>query len=187
LISGGQASGLQRVCSIVRRTRLMRSQRCQRPRSVTFAGFRYSIPCTLLPFLTRRSLIGRLYALARAVMIDGRHRAIPADRRLPCARRNAGGRPRANAPPSRRSRRSAAFAPPAETGPFGRECYPIRLSFCGTCFPQRLPRRPLRELKIVALVRHAALDSADATPGGSTTSGAHRARADQRLRGPLPT
>ncbi len=35
-----------------------------------------------------------------------------------CARRIAG-RPRVNAPPSRRSRRSAALAPPAETGPFG--------------------------------------------------------------------
>src|SRR6266545_6782732 len=66
----------------------------------------------------------------------------------------------------------------------------IRLSFCGTCFPQRLPRRrgrardrvfhpgrveggtPAarvvpRKLEIVTLARHAALDVADATPGGA--------------------
>ena len=75
-----------------------------------------------IPRLTRRSLIGRLCALARAVYDRRRHRALPptlpADRRLPCARRIAG-RPRANAPPSKRSRRSVALAPPAETGPFG--------------------------------------------------------------------
>jgi hypothetical protein len=35
--------------------------------------------------------------------------------RLPCPRRSAGGRPRADVPPSRRSRRSAVLAPPAET------------------------------------------------------------------------
>src|SRR5437870_8482826 len=55
-------------------------------------------------------------------MIDGRRRALPQlfqpIGEWPCARRIAG-RPRANAPPSRRSRRSAALAPPAEAGPFG--------------------------------------------------------------------
>src|SRR3989442_6446675 len=55
-------------------------------------------------------------------MIDGRRRALPQlfqpIGEWPCARRIAG-RPRANAPPSRRSRRNAALAPPAETGPFG--------------------------------------------------------------------
>src|SRR5207245_2970084 len=45
---------------------------------------------------------------------------LPADRRLPCARRRIAGRPHANAPPSRRSRRSAGLAPPAKTGPLRR-------------------------------------------------------------------
>src|SRR5438105_10513506 len=83
-------------------------------------------------------------------MIDGRRRALPADRRLPCARRSAE-RPRANAPHSRRSRRSAAFAPPAETRPFGRECYPYGSPSAAPVFLSALPRRALRRVPRRAL------------------------------------
>ena len=77
---------------------------------------------TRLARLERRSLIGRCAPWHGRSMIDGRRRALPQlfqpIGEWPCARRIAG-RPRANAPPSRRSRRSAALAPPAEAGPFG--------------------------------------------------------------------